>query len=101
MVAFTITGDGFAVCHLGFVRDDFQVEAGLESMLDDIEMQRAHTRDDQFMRLRIAMGLESRVFFDHLGDALRNFLLIAPVLRFDRQAEHGGREVGVGHLADV
>ena len=61
-------------------------------------MELAHAADDELVRLRVVAHLHRRVFLRDLVQADGNLLLVAAVLRLDRQAEHRRREVRLRQL---
>ena len=91
MAGLGMRGDRLAIRDLRFVGDDFQIEASLEPMLHDVEVELAHADDDHLLGLGVADELEGRIFVGDLVQAAGDFLFVAAGLRFDGQAEHGRR----------
>ena len=69
MVGLGLAQDRLEVGDLGHVRVHLELVAVLEPLLDDIQMQVAHPRDHQLVRLGVAADRERRVLVGDLGEA--------------------------------
>ena len=81
---------------VGDVRDvgvDVELVAVLEPVLDHVQVQLAHPRDDQLVRLGVAAEGERRVLVGDLGQADGDPRLVLAGLRLDGAGDHRGREL--------
>ena len=93
VVGLGIGRDRLEVGHVRNVRVHLELVPVLEPLLDDVEMQIAHSRDHQLMGLDIAADRECRVLIGDLGKPGRDLRLVFARLGLDSPGNHRGREL--------
>ena len=91
--ASAVAGDRLQVGDVRDVGVDVELVAVLEPVLDHVEVQLAHPRDDQLVRLGVAAEGEGRVLVGDLGQADGDLRLVLAGLRLDGAGDHRGREL--------
>ena len=86
-------GERFLVGHLRFADTGLDVELAAQPVDDDVQMQLAHTGDDDLSRLLVGLHAERRIFGHQLLQPVTEFFLVCLRLRLDRQRDHRLREI--------
>src|SRR6266851_1635901 len=86
-----LTLDRLLVWDLRRLKFNLYIKFSLELLDRDLDMHLARARQDYLMSLRVAMGLEGRVFLDQPLQCERRFFLVAPRLGRNRTRDHGQR----------
>ena len=93
MVGLGLAEDRLEVGDLRHVGVHLQLVPVLEPLLDDVQVQVAHPRDHQLVRLGIAADREGRVLVGDLGQADRDLGLVVAGLGLDGAGDHRDREL--------
>ena len=93
VVRLGLAGDRLQVGDVRDVGVDVELVAVLEPVLDHVEVQLAHARDDQLVRLGVAAEGEGRVLVGDLGQADGDLRLVLAGLRLDGAGDHRRREL--------
>ena len=93
VVGLGVAGDRLQVGHVRDVRVHVELVAVLEPLLDHVEVQVAHPRDHQLVRLGVAADRERRVLVGDLGQPGRDLGLVLAGLGLDGAGDHRGREL--------
>ncbi len=70
-----------------------ELVAVLQTLLDHVQMEVAHSGDDQLVRLRVAANREGGVFVGDLGQAGRDLCLVVACLGLHGPRHHRNREL--------
>ena len=93
VVGLGLAEDRLQVGDVGHVGVHLQLVPVLEPLLDDVQVQVAHARDHQLVRLGVAADGEGRVLVGDLGEPDRDLGLVVAGLGLDGAGDHRDREL--------